>query len=63
LIQSSAFQKKECKKTKTPQFAASAAVRNKTGNFEIKDSAEDTPHRACLKAFLEGIPVPVAGRE
>jgi len=27
------------------------------------DSAEDTPHRACLKAFHEGIPVPVAGRE
>jgi hypothetical protein len=42
---------------------ASAAIRNKTGNFEIMDSAEGTPSRACLKAFHEGIPVPVAERE
>jgi hypothetical protein len=42
---------------------ASAAVRNKTGNFDSRIAQRSRPHRACLKAFLEGIPVPVAGRE
>ena len=55
--------KKDQKTHNKPICVASAAVRNKTGNFEIMDSAEDTPHRACLKAFHEGIPVPVAERE
>jgi hypothetical protein len=55
--------KNNVKKQQTKICVASAAVRNKTGNFEFMDGAEDMPRRACLKAFHEGIPVPVAERE
>jgi len=49
--------------TKHPICVASAAVFHETGNFYSKTAFEDTPHRACLKAFFEGIPVPVEERE
>jgi hypothetical protein len=35
----------------------------RNGKFRPQDCVEDTPNWACLKAFLWGIPVPVAERE
>jgi len=64
VVQSSASAKKyRPENTQHLICVASAAVRNKTGNFESRIAQRSRPHRACLKAFLEGIPVPVAGRE
>ena len=51
------------KNTQHPICVASAAVSHETGNFKSKTAFEGTPHRACLKAFFEGIPVPVRERE
>jgi hypothetical protein len=45
------FKKIYVNKTKKNRFAASAAVRHKTGNFGLLDTVRGTPHRACPKAF------------
>lgn len=45
------------------KFAASAAVRHKTGNFGSLDTFEARPIGRARKRSSEGIPVPVSGRE
>jgi len=50
-------------KTHNTQFAASAAVQDKTGNFERRTLLEARPNWACRKRSFLGIPVPVLGRK
>ena len=64
VVQSSASAKKyRPENTQHPICVASAAVHNETGNFSQRQRLKTRPNRACLKAFFEGIPVPVVERE
>jgi hypothetical protein len=47
----------------TNWFVASTAVLNESGNFTQGTWFEAHPHRACPKAFVHGIRVPVEVRE
>jgi hypothetical protein len=55
--------KQTTRKHKNTFCVASAAVSHETGNFTQRQRLKTRPSRACLKAFFEGIPVPVRERE
>jgi hypothetical protein len=60
LNQQRQLNKDDQKNKQNPICVASAAVHNETGNFYSKTAFEGAPHRACLKAFFEGIPASIS---